>query len=298
VLTAEQFERARSLALQLAGIELMDRHHLLLGQRSRRAGIRDREGVEALLEAAEHGEPAATRRLLGLLTTKFTGFFRHPRHFDLAAAHALQMARERGRARLWSAGAATGEEAYSLAIALRETFPTDDPPVSILATDLDEEALTLARRGEYGESALRRLEAGRRQRFFLPNGAAGRWVIAPEVRRWVEFRALNLTDEVWPVEGPFDVIFCRNVLMYLNATHREAVVERLAARLAPDGLLILDPVEHLGAAGHRFTSSADGVHRFRGAAAAGRASVLTSPDSRKNGLDGSLALPKFAFPEP
>ena len=83
------------------------------------------------------------------------------------------------------------------------------------------------------------------------------------MRRLVEFRALNLASEAWPVEGPFDVIFCRNVLMYLETCHRYAVLERMASLLAPDGLLILDPTEHLGKAGHLFTPAADGVYSRR-----------------------------------
>ena len=89
------------------------------------------------------------------------------------------------------------------------------------------------------------------------------WHLVPAVRQWVEFRTLNLIDPVWPVEGQFDVIFCRNVLMYLEAGHRYAVLERMASRLAPDGLLLLDPTEHLGKVGHWFTPGVDGVYSRR-----------------------------------
>ena len=95
-------------------------------------------------------------------------------------------------------------------------------------------------------------------------GVAGRWSVAPAVRRLVEFRSLNLVGAAWPVEGPFDVIFCRNVLMYLEACHRYAVLERLASLLLPDGLLMIDPTEYLGKAGHLFTPDADAVYRRRG----------------------------------
>lgn len=95
-LSDQQFDRTRRLAARLAGIELVDRHRELLARRSRRLGIRDDAGLETLLNAAEEGEPSATQRLLCLLTTKFTGFFRHPRHFDIAAKHALQAARLHG----------------------------------------------------------------------------------------------------------------------------------------------------------------------------------------------------------
>ena len=219
-------------------------------------------GFEALLGAAEEGDPLASRQFIGLVTTNFTGFFRHPRQFEVAAEHALGAALRCTQASLWSAAAATGEEPYSIAMALIEVFRCDDPPATVLATDIDADALAAAARGEYGERALKALEPGRRGRFF-GKAVDGRRCITPAVGRLVEFRALNLVDVVWLVEGPFDVIFCRNVLMYLEVCHRYAVVERLASLLAPDGLLILDPTEHLGKAGHLFTPGADGLYSRR-----------------------------------
>ena len=266
MLTNQQFDRMRQLALRLAGIELVHRHRELLDHRCGRIGVREGAGLEALLTAADQGEPKATQQLLRLLTTKFTGFFRHPKHFVLAAECALQAVHQRGRARLWSAGAATGEEPWSLAITLIETFDRSDPPVEILATDVDAEALAVAEVGEYAETALQMLEPVRRERFFGPTSVNRRWSIGPNVRRLVEFRALNFAEADWPVEGPIDVIFCRNVLMYLEAQHRGHVLERMAALLAPDGLLLLDPTEHAGSAEHLFSPGASGVYSLRPAA--------------------------------
>ena len=178
MLTNEQFDRTRKLALRLAGIELCDRHRELLSRRSRRLGIRDAAGIEALLGAAEKGDTQANRQLIGLVTTNFTGFFRHPRHFDAAAEHALRAVQRRGRARLWSAAAATGEEPYSIAMALIEVFRREDPPATILATDIDADALAVAKRGEYGDRALKALEPERRKRFF-GEAVAGRRCIRP-----------------------------------------------------------------------------------------------------------------------
>jgi len=264
MLSNQQFDRTRRLALRLVGIGLVERHRELLDRRSRRLGVLDSAGLDSLLDAAEEGETTAQQKLLCLLTTKFTGFFRHPRQFDIAVEHALRAARQCGRARLWSAAAATGEEPYSLAMALIEGTGREDQPAAILATDVDAIALAVAQRGEYSEAALRGLEPARRARFLRETGVARRWGIAPTVRRLVEFRVLNLASVAWPVEGPFDVIVCRNVLMYLEACHRYAVLERMASLLAPDGLLMLDPAEHLGKAGHLFTPDADAVYRRRG----------------------------------
>jgi chemotaxis protein methyltransferase CheR len=200
-----------------------------------------------------------------LVTTNFTGFFRHPRHFEAAAEQAMGAVRHRGQARLWSAAAATGEEPYSLAMALIEVFGRDDPPANILATDIDTEAVAIAARGEYGDRSLQTLTLERRARFCAKTAGVGRQRIIAAVCRLVEFRTLNLISKTWKVEGPFDVIFCRNVLMYLESRHRCAVLERLASLLAPDGLLMIDPTEHLGKAGHLFTPGADAVYRRLGA---------------------------------
>jgi chemotaxis protein methyltransferase CheR len=270
MLTREQFDRTRKLALRLAGIELGDRHRELLASRSRRLRLHHRAGFEALLGAAEEGDAAAGRQVISLVTTHFTGFFRHPRHFDFAVEQARRAAQRRGLARLWSAAAATGEEPYSLAMVLLEAFGREDPPATILATDVDEEALAVGERGQYGETSLKGLDPARRDRFLGAATIAGRRVIAPVVRRLVEFRPLNLVSEAWPIIGPFDVILCRNVLMYLEGRRRCAALERLASVLAPDGLLMIDPTEHLGKAGHLFTPEADAVYRRRQAAAASR----------------------------
>ena len=263
MLTIEQFNRTRRLALRLAGIELHERHRELLSRRCRRTRIESAALFDAMLDAAEERDPGAGRRLVNLVTTNFTGFFRHPWHFDIAAEHALWAVHRRRKVRMWCAAAATGEEPYSLAMALMEVFRRDDPPATIEATDIDDEALGCARRGEYGEHALRTLDGERRARFFAESDARGRWGVGAPVRRLVEFRTLNLVDAIWPVKGQFDVIFCRNVLMYLEAGFRRAVFERLASLLAADGLLILDPAENPDAATRWFRQRAEGLYQFR-----------------------------------
>ena len=234
MLTDEQFERARRLALGLAGIELLDRHRGLLQRR--RARLAMHEAFDAWLGAAEDGDADACRRLIELFTTTFTGFFRHPWHFHLAAEHALWAVHRRGPARLWSAAAATGEEPYSLAMTLIEVFRCEDPAVTILATDIDEGALGVARDGEYSEAALGALSPPHLARFVGEPTGGGRRSLIPAVRRLVEFRRLNLADVVWPLDGVFDVVFCRNVLMYLDeratATRSSSGSPRCSSRVA------------------------------------------------------------------
>jgi chemotaxis protein methyltransferase CheR len=256
------------MALRLAGIELFERHRESLERRSRRLGVHGTDAFDALLDSVECGDAGAWQRFIGLVTTKFTGFFRHPRHFDVAAGIALRAARRRGEARIWSAAAATGEEPYSLAIAAIEAFGRDDPPLAIVASDVDEGALSSARRGEYGDLALGSVDPKRRARFFVEvagdeRSSARRWRVAVAVRKMVVFRFLNLADAEWALEGPFDVILARNVLMYLAPEYRYAALERIVSMLAPGGVLILDPAEHLGKAAHMFADGSGGIHTLR-----------------------------------
>jgi chemotaxis protein methyltransferase CheR len=261
MLTNAQFDRARRLALSLAGIELHERHRELLARRSKRLGCANGAGLDLLLRAAEYDEARAKRQFLSLLTTKCTGFFRHPQHFRIVAEHSLQRAQQHSPVHVWSAAAATGEEPYSMAMALIEAFGCDQPPARILATDVDADALEVGKRGEYGEMALRGLNTSRRERFLSPARDARRLGLVPAVRQLVEFRPLNLIHQNWAVEAPVDVIFCRNVLMYLESGHRQIVLQRMASLLAPNGLLFIDPTEHLGKAGCLFRQESNAVYR-------------------------------------
>jgi chemotaxis protein methyltransferase CheR len=275
MLPDSQFDRIRRMALHLAGIELVERHRELIWRRCRRLGILEIAAVDELLTSAEKNESGTRQRLLSLLTTKFTGFFRHPRHFDLAVRQAREAVHRCGRARLWSSAAATGEEPYSLAMAVIEAFQEDEPPVEILATDIDEDALAAAGRGEYSPVAMRSLSLERRERFFSRSGQSGAYSVSESVRRLVYYRPLNLVCPTWGIEGPIDSIFCRNVLMYLEAGRRLRVLERMSSLLTSDGLLFLDPAEHPGAAGHLFVASPGGTLLLRATASFRPAERLT-----------------------
>jgi chemotaxis protein methyltransferase CheR len=148
-------------------------------------------------------------------------------------------------------------------MAVIDVFRRDDPPVTIVATDVDETALALARNACYGEAALGAVESTTRARFFGEPGVSGRRRLIPAARHLVDFRRLNLADVAWALDGVFDVVFCRNVLMYLEAGYRYAVLERIASLLEPGGLLLLDPSEHLGRAAPLFVGRGNGVYTRR-----------------------------------
>ena len=251
-LTPEQFARVCHLAATRAGI------HLPAGKRQLVAA-RVRQRMRALrlvrydeyfhrLERDAGGREA--QALLDALTTNLTGFFREADHFAFLRDAVLPAVRARGRApqlRIWSAGCATGEEAYSLAITVSESFARRDAgDVRILATDLSTRALAVARAGRYPAARLRGVSQVQRLRHFQPAGGdpSADWVVKPQLRRLVTFARLNLTAD-WPMRGPFDVIFCRNVMIYFAPETQAQLVPRFRALLAPRGWLFLGHAESL-----------------------------------------------------
>jgi len=181
-------------------------------------------------------DPPAIAALIEHTVVGETYFYRHPEQIAALQRHLFGSP---GPLRIWSAGCATGEEPYSLAMALLES---GRPPGRdrILATDVSERALQRAQAGAYGPWSLRRLPPELRARHFAERGAAQR--IAPEVRAMVAFERHNLArDPALP--GPFDLVLCRNVLIYFDPTVAAEVLYRLAAAVRPGGFLVLGPVE-------------------------------------------------------
>jgi chemotaxis protein methyltransferase CheR len=210
-----------------------------------------------LVERKPNGE---VNSLVQLLTNKETFFFREMHQFEvlrdrilpeLAAArrlhtHLRHQAMARSPLRLWSAGCATGEEPYSLAITLLEFEEQHGPlDAEVIATDIDADALEVARQGRYGERAMRLVPAAWRQRYFVFDGRNYR--ISPEVARHVSFRVHNLADDCCPPGmADLDVIFCRNVTIYFDAQARQRLNARLADSLREGGYLFVASAETIG----------------------------------------------------
>lgn len=205
--------------------------------------------VDRLMDAVLHPAGAELReRLIDEIAVKETFFFRH--HDELAAVDWMtlwQAGRERGRdsLRVWSAACATGEESYTLAILACEAFGSASPPVSILGTDISRSALAFAGRGRYGSRAVRELSPVRFARWFQDSG--GDQVVSPELRQLVKLRQHNLIrDPVPPVgEGPFDLIVCRNVLIYFERSTVHTLLGALDRTLSPGGALVIGAADRL-----------------------------------------------------
>jgi chemotaxis protein methyltransferase CheR len=238
VLTDEDFSRIRQLIYQRAGIVLAEHKREMvysrLAKRLRHHGMtRFSDYLEKLARQPDAREWEA---FTNALTTNLTAFFREMHHFPLLAEH---VAKVKGPVSVWSAAASTGEEPYSIAMALHEALGARAREARVVATDIDTEALARARAGVYPVEQVRKLDENRVRRFFQKGRGQheGLARVRPEVSELVEFLPMNLLAPQWPLKGPFDAIFCRNVMIYFDKQTQARILERFAPLLKPDGLL-------------------------------------------------------------
>lgn len=194
------------------------------------------------------------------ICTNETRFFREPRQFEFLENEVLPRWRKRGEAglapkriRAWSAACSTGEEPFSLAMFLRTHFPLEDGwNVEILASDISTKVLAAAREAVWPIERAQDIPTEYLRAYMLRGvrSEEGKMRAQANLRSMVEFRRLNLNDDRYDIEGPFDLVFCRNVLIYFNRETKAAVIERMARLLSPDGLLFLGHSETLHSAAH------------------------------------------------
>ena len=258
-LTDREFEAFQRFIHREAGIWLTPAKKALL---SGRLGARLRElGLESFGSYFRHLTEVDTDeqvRLLDSISTNETRFFREPRQFDflerevLPAWSALAVAGQRPRRiRVWSAGCSTGEEPYSLAMSLLAHCPPSlGFEIEIVATDLSTRVLDRARAAVWPVQAAREIPSAYLKRFMLRGVRAqeGSMKAGPEIRGVVRFQQLNLHHDHYPLSGPFDLVFCRNVLIYFEPVGKEKILDRLRERLAPEGYLFLGHSESLNQA--------------------------------------------------
>ena len=241
VFTSADFERIRKLIRDNAGIALSaTKHEMVYSRLARRLRARGLARFSEYVTLLDGRDPAEWQAFVNALTTNLTSFFREGHHFATLAAHAERGRRAgNGHLNVWCSAASTGEEAYSIAMTLVDAFRTYTPPVSIIATDLDTGVLAKAEAGIYPEERVAKLQPDQVRRFFLrgSSNAPGTIRVRPELRRLVTFRPLNLLEASWSVRGPFDAIFCRNVMIYFDKPTQRAILGRFAPLLRSDGLL-------------------------------------------------------------
>ncbi|MFD1328397.1 protein-glutamate O-methyltransferase CheR [Mycoplana ramosa] len=194
---------------------------------------------------------AARREMLSHLTTNFTRFFRENHHFDHLKTEVLPeliaRAKAGGRVRIWSAACSDGQEPYSIALTVLSLLPNaTDYDFRILATDIDPKILAQARLGAYDATALETVNPAMRKQFFREVEIDGRqkWQIDDRVKKLITYNELNLMAQ-WPFKGPFDVIFCRNVVIYFDEPTQMTIWARFSGMLAEGGHLYIGHSERV-----------------------------------------------------
>lgn len=239
VFTPADFERVRKLIYQHAGISLSPaKQDMVYSRLARRLRATGKETFGDYLALLEKGDKKEWELFVNSLTTNLTSFFREPHHFPIFAEHLKKLA-SRNPIRVWCSAASTGEEPYSIAMTVAETFGGFSTPVSIIASDLDTGVLASADKGVYAMDRVERLSPERLKRFFLKGSGSqeGFASVRPELRRMVQFQQLNLLDTSYSVKGPLDVLFCRNVMIYFDKPTQYKILSRFAPMMQEDGLL-------------------------------------------------------------
>lgn len=243
--TTEDFERVRGLIYQRAGISLSDSKQEMvysrLARRLRATGISSFVDYLNMLE--EGSDPEEWVAFTNALTTNLTSFFREEHHFPLLAEFATKI---KEPISVWCSASSTGEEPYSIAITLCEAFHKMNPQVKIIATDIDTNVLKTGADGVYNIDRLDKMSNGRIKKFFLRGTGSndGQVRVRPELREMIQFKQLNLLADSWPINGSFDIIFCRNVMIYFDKPTQKKILQRFAPLLKPHGLLFVGHSEN------------------------------------------------------
>ena len=262
-LTDEDFGAIAAMVREHSGIVLTSSKRDLVYSRLRRRLRALHLTSFADYRARLVGEAGAAElvRMINAITTNLTGFFREPHHFDYLAQQMIP-ALPTGwqRLRIWSAGCSSGEEPYTIAMTLRRHLPdVDSKDVRILATDIDTDMVAHGAAGRYAMERAAAIPAELRQRFV--RRVDGNTVEMDQaLKELIAFKPLNLLGE-WPMRGPFDAIFCRNVVIYFDKPTQRVLFDRYAEMLKPDGLLFIGHSESLFRVSERFQHLGRTVHR-------------------------------------
>ncbi len=233
------FRRVCELIHKRAGIALVPaKRDMVYGRLSRRLRALGMHSFQDYLDQLERDGGDEWQAFTNALTTNLTSFFREPHHFEKLREELLARA-HRAPLQIWSCAASTGEEPYSLAITACEAFGSLTPPVHILATDVDTQVLATGAQGMYPLERIAGLDPALKRRYFQrgtgPN--EGKCRVVPALRKLIEFRQLNLLAPRYDVGGPYDALFCRNVMIYFDKPTQRAILSRLVQHMGDDGLL-------------------------------------------------------------
>ena len=257
--TDKDFNLIRKQIYEKTGINLTpakrDMVYSRLVRRLRQLGMTKFSDYTNLLD---DGDDKELVQFINAITTNLTSFFREPHHFTYLAKtifpHLIRTKINSRKIRIWSAGCSTGEEPYSIAMTVLQHFPgVRQWDIKILATDLDSNVLEKAKSGVYHQDRIRDLDASLVKKWFIrgTNGNEQNVKIKQEAQDLITFNRLNLM-EGWPIKGKFDVVFCRNVVIYFDKQTQKLLFERFAEHIENDGHIFLGHSETMFKVSDRF----------------------------------------------
>lgn len=269
--TDNDFSRLRTMVKELTGISLSDqKRELVYGRLTRRLRALGFSSFHDYCNYLEDNPNEELEHFTNAITTNLTSFFRESHHFDMLASEPLKgwlnkRYQANGRLRFWSAGCSTGEEPYSLAMTLAESIPdVFNKNVKILATDLDTNVVATASAGVYPENRIEALSRERKEKWFARGKGdnTGMVKVSSKLQEMCTFKQLNLMQS-WPMRGPFDAMFCRNVVIYFDKPTQGVLFNRYADILCDDGVLFIGHSETMADVCDRFDLVGKTMYRKR-----------------------------------
>ncbi|MFO8085054.1 MAG: protein-glutamate O-methyltransferase [Desulfobacterales bacterium] len=263
-LQQEVFKQFADLIYKEAGIHLGEHKQALvsarLNKRMRFLSIRNFDDYYDYVQNDRSRKELS--KLLDAISTNVTYFYREPDHFDLLASLVRRWSQERqSRIRIWSAASSTGEEPYTISLTLSESLQNVHD-VKILATDISTSVLETARKGEYGAKKLEKIPGKMINKYFTLVQSQGEKIyrVKEKIKKMIQFSWLNLSAPPYPMSGPLDVIFCRNVMIYFDNKVKEKLLEDMYRLLKPGGYLMVGHAESLAGLLSRFKSVKPSVY--------------------------------------
>lgn len=244
--TDQDFQHIRKLIYDLAGINLSNsKSEMVYNRIVRRLRATGLTRVDDYLQLVQANESSERQAFINALTTNLTSFFREPEHFSLLAKHLSEIAKNQP-IKIWCCASSTGEEPYTIAMTALETLGRTSATVKILATDIDTQVLKAAAEGVYSVDRIEMMETSLKKRFFLKGKGdqQDNVRVRQELRDMITFQSLNLLDNSWDIQGPFDVIFCRNVMIYFDKDTQRKILKKFVPLMTPASLLIAGHTEN------------------------------------------------------
>ncbi|MCL4294752.1 MAG: protein-glutamate O-methyltransferase CheR [Anaerolineae bacterium] len=261
---ALHFESIRQWIYTHTGLHFPERKHQLLYPRLKKLcwhlGIADLKDLDHHLQLRDR--PGLAVEVARAVTTNHTYFLREPEVLQVLQEQITPTLPATEKWRIWSAAAASGEEAYSVAMLFAEKFGLDGltEKVALLGTDISQPMIEGAECGIYDERRLDLVPGYLKQRYFQPMGLA-QWRISPQLKKACIFRRLNLMSSPWPFKDSFHVVLCRNVLYYFDRDHQRTLLERIYEVTTPGGWLLTSVTESLWGLNTRWRAVMSGVYR-------------------------------------